>query len=203
MRKKPINVSMSTFATFASKTGQPKATLVRNWKYKPKYSPALDFYKTVREALPEYCRKNVLETDLDLLVAESSPKKRAHFKAAIGGFQTWKKTKSGKWVDPPVSEWHSNNLSIGIKPEIGFLSDEGVLTWVKLYFKSTKLTKYQADVYLELMASSLSVSRSMETVVSVLDVKESKEFLAGGSRPMVNALLRAEAAYWEVLWDAI
>ena len=194
---------MSTFAEFASKTGPSKATVVKNWKYKPDYSPALDFYKDIRDALPEYCLKRTDENGLEEIIDSTSPKKRDHFKQAVEGFLTWKKSKSGSWRDPPRASWISHGVEIKVAPEIGFRNDDGVVTWVKLYFRSQKLKKYQADIYLEIMANAFDVSRSSDVVVSVLDVKEAREYLASGSRPAINSLLHAEAAYWTVLWSGI
>ncbi|MBO6514606.1 MAG: hypothetical protein JJ974_11635 [Phycisphaerales bacterium] len=196
-----IKLSMSVFTDFVSKSGQTKTTLVKQWKYKPDYSPATDFYRQVREALPDYCRKKVDTSKLDSLVANASPKRREHFEAAINGFMTWKKKKSGKWVEPMRSAWVSDRIRVSINPEIAYESTEGVLNIVKLYFRGTKLTKKQADLYLELMAGGLAINHSKDTVVTILDVKESSEYHAVGSKPTVSALLKAEAASWSVLWD--
>lgn len=199
---KLIPVSISTFSEFATKAGQAKANIVRTWKYKPSYTPALDFYKDLREAIPDFCRRSITKGALEELVSESGSKKKEHYESALQGFLKWKKTKSGMWRTPDSGSWVQDRVSVKVAPEIGYESD-GVTYFVKLYFNRSKLTKFQADVILEIMASSLLIRKSTTTMVSVLDVKQAKEFSASGSRPAMQSLLRAESAYWSTMWDSI
>ncbi len=202
MMKKQLQISMSTFADFASKSGPAKATVVRQWKNKPPYSPALDFYKDIREALPDFCRKNITEERLAEIASEASSKKRSHYKEVLEGFRSWKEAKSGTWKEPVNADWTCGDVVIKTNPEIGY-EEDGITYYVKLYFKSQKIKKYQADVYLELMASAFMLQRRKNSAVVVLDVKRGREYVARSSRPATNSLLKAEAAYWEILWDSL
>ena len=202
MSKAPISVSMSTFAEFATRSGPTKLSLVKSWKNKPSYTPSLDFYKAVREAIPEYCQKRINKSGLEKVIDEAGAKRIPHYKSVVSGFLKWKATKSGVWRDPVEGTWLNSGISVHVVPELGYEHND-ITTYVKLYFKSTKLTRYHADVYLELMASSLPVKMKKNIKFAVLDVKNAKEFDARGSKPTIHALIQAEAMYWSSLWNVV
>jgi hypothetical protein len=194
---------MTVFMDFVLKSGTPKATIVRQWKTKPEYSPATDYYRQLREAIVEYSSaRRRSSAVLDNAVANASSKKQGNYREAKEGFMGWFNGHHGRWQVPPVSKWTAHDIEIRVAPELGFEVGDALI-WVKLYFRNTSLKKTAADIMLELMASSLLTRKRSNESVVVLDVKNAREYSARGSRPALNAQLRAEAAYWAALWPEI
>ena len=189
-------LSMTTFVDFVVKAGRPKVTVVRNFKNKPEYQPAFDYYRRIREAIIKY------HTDGDSIVAGVMPiprNKKDNYDSVIKGYKKWRGKKNLEWFDPTHAIFSSNDLDISVNPELG-LKINGVPHIIKLYFKADRIPKNRIEVVLELMEQALQVPG---VVMSILDIQNSKLIHSQGSDPVVRAMLQAETAHWQALINAV
>ena len=52
-------ISLTDFVDIVSTSGTPKATKVKQVKYRPAYNPAIDFYKRIRDDIVETIGKTI------------------------------------------------------------------------------------------------------------------------------------------------
>src|SRR5262249_4025296 len=149
--------------------GAAKLTALRDIKTRPAYSPALDFWKSLREAIVESAKGG---TSLDEVLDEIKDSKKLHrYQLAVHAYKKWAKRNQIEWFDPPQRIWSYQDLQVRVNPELGIRLD-GVPYVVKLYFKSEPLTQRRLPVVLQVMKSALEYPANM----AVLDVGKSRLF---------------------------
>lgn len=181
-----------------SKAGTPKATKVREIKYREAYQPAIDYYKRFRDGVVAIHSggepKDALKDILDYLPQN----KMVNYLEVVEGYRKWWGRKEIKWFDPPRGFYNYNGFSVSINPELGlFINSEPYV--IKLYLKADPLSKLRVDVIGSLMEHALA--RSNDVKFGVLDVRNSKLFASANiiSAPLIDA----ELSYVETLWPHV
>jgi len=195
-------LTLTDLVDIVSRAGSPKATKVREIKNRPAYAPAQDFYKGLREGLVELHRLKQGKPALSPLASPPDAKKTAHYASAVAGYKKWWGQKSLSWFDPPRNIYSAHGIEVAVNPTLG-LHINGLPHVITLHLKSDKLTKVRADLICELMAVALSPSAPANAVMCVLDVRNSKLFVAGAGSQGLQAMINAELAYVASLWPYV
>jgi len=193
-------VSLTTFVDFVSKSGTPKATVVRAYKNRNSYSVASDYYKHIRDTIITFHKTG--SPPLANLAAGSAKHKVDNYKAVAKGHKKWVGKKTLTWFDPITDTWSSSGIDVSVNPELG-LSINGTPHLIKLYFKGVKLAKNRIDLITHLMSIALGKHVPKGCVMGVLDLRNGKLITPTVPIPSLTAQLKAEAAYWSTLWENI
>ena len=88
MVKRKIEISLTDFIDFVSKSGGSKMTKVKQIKKRDAYQPFADFYKGLREGIIETHEKGLPKKELNKIIDElTDPKKISNYKEAIEGYK--------------------------------------------------------------------------------------------------------------------
>ncbi|OCS84996.1 hypothetical protein B1A98_16770 [Bacillus badius] len=181
-----------------------KINKVTEIKNQGDYHPAKDHWKQLREQI-RYCCENGLSFDLlDNLPLSVHERKVNSYKEAIRSFKKFVRNKEISWFDPPKSHWnYSDQIVVRSTPELGLIID-GVPHLVKLFFKGNteKITERNIKPILNLMVTSTREHECPEnTVVCVLNIKNSKLHVERNASPAVLKALKYEALTFRNIWD--
>jgi len=194
---------MTTFVDFVLKAGTPKATVVRDCKHQEQYSPAADFYRTLRESIGEFHDSGADSAWLKKVPDSAPLAKRGKFNEMVKGYLKWLKGRKPAFRETRSTIWESSTgLQVRVNPELDLQFKDEPRLLLKLYFKSDKVTKHRADLVLQLMLAALG-DLPADRTVGLLDVRNSKLFSTSSVIPIVRAQLSAEAAYWQELWPHV
>jgi len=197
---KSDKLSLTTFVDFVLKAGTPKLTVVRNFKNRPEYDPAIDFYKPLRDEILRMHANGEPKKALDAFLGIAYAKKRVQYAAVIAGYQKYLGKKVVTWFDPPSDVWTARGITVSVNPELG-LQIGGVPYVIKLYFKGDKLAKNRMEIINHLMASTLGDPKKPRTF-GVLDMRNAKLHTAA-TDPGLAALLQGEAASFAAMLGAV
>lgn len=198
-----IGVSLTDFIDFAIRVGSPKQTKVAQVKARGPYSPAVDFWKPLRELLQQRHEEgNLSRKSLELFAQrQSDPKKRNRYPGAVAGYIKFLGRKDVRWFVPPKGVWQPSRLSVSVNPELG-LTIGGEDYVIKLYFKDEKLSKQRVDLVTFLLRKQLSTARPAARF-AVLDVANAKLYSNQPAGVDLMPLLMGEAASFVAIWDSI
>jgi len=193
-------MSLTDFVDVVSKSGTPKATHVTRVINRPKYTPASDFYKPLRDCIIETHRSGLSPKFVQAILHHLKDEKKAgNYPDAVKGYCSWWGTKKVQWFEPPTGEFERHGVAVSVNPELGLLI-HGVPHIIKLYFKADKLAKNRTEIVTHLMEECLRPMCCGDEVMAVLDVRNGKLFAAKPSIPSLTAMLGAELAYISALW---
>ena len=196
-------ISLTDFVDVVIKSGTPKATKVEQIKHRPSYEPAFDFYKYVREKIKEIHRTNGSKKELDHVLPEiRNQKKLPSYSQIVEGYRRWWGRKDFRWFDPPSTLFSKHGIDVRINPELGLIVN-GKSHLIKLYFKSSEVTKNRINIITHLMTESLTEQTPTDTIMAVLDVRNGKLFTPPAPVAKLSAILEAEMAYIAALWPQI
>lgn len=196
-------ISLTDFVDFTSASGTSKLTKLKQFKSRPAYEPAFDFYKKVREGIIACHQAGDPRSHLDSHVgAVTDPKKIEHITAIIQGYKRWWGRKNLNWFDPSRTVYSESGVDIRINPELG-LEIDGVPHIAKLYFKSDKLSKTRVEVITHLMEKTLRPMVTPETQMSIIDARNSKLITSTVAIEGLDAMLAGEMAYISAVWSNI
>jgi hypothetical protein len=193
-------ISLTTFVDFTTSVGSTRLTKVRRAKaeYGQDYAPQKDFYKALREAIEESFDQGWSAAGLKKKLAQvQDPKKQKNYEVCRRGLTRWAGNKAFIFHPKQRASWKSGDLTVKVNPELD-LSINGVRHRIKLYFKGEALSKSRIDVILHLLGSG-----TVKATPGVLDVRRSKLYIPTVDRPGLDALLKAEAAAFNSLWQSI
>lgn len=198
-----ISISLTDFIDFVCKSGGTKLTKVKQIKNRDDYSPATDFYKTLREGIIKIHKNDDSKNKLDELVNNlTDGKKVKNYPLAISGYKKFWGRKKLLWFDPPHKHWKSGDIDIRINPELG-LEINGEFLVIKLYLKAEKLTKDRMQQILALLENNLRKEVEPEITFCVLDVKNSKLYKNLNRDNSYMPLLEGELKSFETIWKSI
>lgn len=194
-------ISLTDFVEFVNKIGPPRLTKVKEIKTRPEYSPAVDFWKPLREAIRDFHRAGKpLDPVLDGI---EHTRKAGRYPAALTAYKKFLRRKQLEWFEPPVGIWtYGGELQVRVNPELG-LRLNGKEHVVKLYFKDEPLPRRRLAVVFQLMGIALKDKLNAGGSLAVLDVSNSKLLLPDPNAADVTALLIGEAAAFVAMWNAI
>lgn len=196
-------VSISTFVDFVTKAGTPKLTVVKQWKNKPDYNPATDFYKAIREGIVEMHKSDQPLTYLDAFCNNlKDAKKQTAYPPIVKGYKKWVKSQPIRFYPQIGGIWECEGLSVKVNPEL-HIDLNGKRHILKLYFKSDKLAKNRIQLILQMMHLALVSETESNTQYGILDVRNSRAYLFEKDDVLVTALLEGEAANWMKIWPKV
>jgi hypothetical protein len=193
-------ISLTTFVDFTASAGSTRLTKVRRAKaeYGEDYSPQKDFYKALREAIEESFEEGWGAAELKKKLSKvPDPKKQKNYEACRKGLTKWAGRQAFIFHPKQRASWKSGELTVKVNPELD-LSINGTRHRIKLYFKGEALSKSRVDVILHLLGSGPA-----KATPAVLDVRRSKLYTPTVERPGLDALVKAEAAAFNSLWQSI
>jgi hypothetical protein len=196
-------ISLTSLADIASAAGTQKVTKVRAIKRRGPYSPAIDFYKALREALVTahdngWSKANLLEVPH----AQTDLKKVSSYLAAVNGYNKWWGQKTLHSFEAPRSVYSKHGIDVPVNPETGI--DTGTVQYVmKFYLNVDPLDAFRANLITGLMETALRDRCQAAELMAVLDVRRGKLFIMGSQLATLKAIIDAELAYVAGLWDAI
>lgn len=195
-------ISLTDFIDVVLKSGVPKATKVRQIKYRRGYSAARDFYKGIREKIIEMHSRKLRFEDLIQFSKTVHIKKRAHYDNIASTYGKWVGNKNVRWVNPPRGLYAGNKIDIRVNPELGLVINN-LPHIIKLYFKADELKKNRAVHIYQMMEETLRDTSPASAQMAILDINRSKLFTFSGPDPLVSATIKAELAYIESIWDEV
>lgn len=196
-----VQISLTDFVDFASKSGTPKQTKVKQIKERDPYSPAKDFWKPLREKIIEMHQNGEDKSSLNDIIHQSLHKtKLKNYPAAIKGYQKFLGKKEVEWFDPPINHWTYKELDIKINPEAGLkINDQPYI--IKFHFKKEPLAKNRAQTIIQLMELNLNENCEENCEFAVLDIQNSKLLKKDQRMNNINILTYAEAESFLTLWN--
>jgi hypothetical protein len=196
-----IDISLTDFVDFVSKSGSAKLTKVKQVKERDDYHPATDFYKILREKLIDFHVKNLEKKELDQIVKNlADDKKKGNYSEAIKGYKKFLGKKEAKWFNPPSHTWKTGELNIKVNPELG-LEFNSTKYVIKLYLKAEKLSRDKVTQILCLLEKQLRNKVGEDVIFCLLDVKNAKLHVNDTKTSALNPLLEGEAKSFEIIWN--
>lgn len=198
------SISLTDFVDFVVSAGTPQLSKVRALIRREEYSPPVDFWGPLRNAIRErHARGASLKTLPDLLGELTDAKKLTSYPAAIDGYLRFVGSKRFVYFEPPRTAWCEGGLSIRVNPELG-LERNGKRCVAKLYFKADPvLNKKRADVVLGLMQMALADDLTDGTVPMIVDVQRGKPYEPTVEVADLDVLVAAEAAAFMRMWEGL
>ncbi|MGA8087082.1 MAG: hypothetical protein WCA10_07235 [Terracidiphilus sp.] len=190
-------ISITDFADFVLRTGPPKITKVAELFKRPKYEPAHDFWKPLRDGICEFHEGKL--SQLTFASTGASEKKLHRYEEAIKGYKKFLKETNYVFFKPHHAQWSFEDLVVRINPEVGFYVD-GKPVLVKLYFKQEPLSKSRIQVALSLMSEG---QKNRQYQAAYLDVPRARLHREQSGSPQMSALLRGEAATFLAIWNSL
>jgi hypothetical protein len=196
------NVSLSYFLDFVLKSGTPKLTVVRGFKYRDEYDPLADFYRPFRDKLGELCTASASIGTLQPWASGAPEKKRTAYLAIAAGLKRFVGRRNAAWFEPPRGTYTIGDITVNVNPELG-VHLQGVPHIIKVYWKEDpRLTRVRVQVILHLMAQALR-DRQRPCTFGVLDVRRGRLHTAALTAPGIAALLNGEAASFAAMHAAV
>lgn len=195
-------IGMSEFCDVVTKSGSSKIAAIAKIKNKPKYSPASDFYKKVREAIVSFHQDDSLGALDQVLASTSDTTRLKHYSAVVAAYKKWLSTKKIAWFEPPSSKFTMHGFDITVNPELGLLID-GKKMVIKLYFSADDLPKAKSRIMNDLMAVALGGVTKDGIRCCILDVRSNKMILGGSVSSSFETLVSAELGYIASVWDSV
>jgi hypothetical protein len=196
-------LTLTDFVEIVDRSGSSKIAKVADIKRRPRYQPAFDFYKIIREALEETHRTGKGKAHLQQVLGSlKDPKKQVNYPAIVAGYSKWWGQKTFQWFNPPSADFSHAGVTVAVRPELG-LEFNGQKHIIKLYFKGDALSKRRVNLVTCLMEHSLRGSAPSGAIISVLDTRTAKLFSGGATSPSMIAGLRAELSYVATLWPNV
>lgn len=195
-------LSLTDFVDIALKVGPQKATKISQIKNRGDYTPAVDYYRKLRNQIIETHQENRSRAHFRRLIFDVPLEKLRNYDIIREGYSKWWGRKELKWFEPATCLYEKHGIEVNINPELGLLiNDEPHL--IKLYFKSESLSKNKVNITLHLMNISLNDMYEEDITMSILDIRNSKLITATHHDPMLDASVDGELAYIAALWASV
>lgn len=197
-------MTLSDIVDVFSKSGTPKATKVKQIKYRHEYQPATDFYRPLRAALIDIHIQGKSRAALDTIVpALTDPKKTSNYHELVEAYRKFWGRKDIGWFTPPRGSYSFSQVDVLVNPELGLIID-GKPMVVKLYLKSENVSKAQIDLIPVLMEVVLRPQVTNGALMALLDVRKGKlHYLGTSSISTAVAMINAELSYVATLWPTL
>jgi len=198
------NLTLSDIVDVFSKSGTPKATKVKQIKYRDEYQPATDYYRTLRTSLVEIHSQGKDRAALDTIVPSlTDPKKTSNYSELVEAYRKFWGRKDIGWFTPPRGSYSFSQIDVLVNPELGLIID-GKPVVVKLYLKGDDVSKAQINLIPVLMEVVLRPQVSNGALMALLDVRKGKmHFLGTSSISAATAMINAELSYVATLWPTL
>lgn len=194
-------MSLTDLVEIVSAAGVKKAKAVAAIKSRPAYSPAIDFYRRLREEISTAHQTGMGRDAVKALPSKlTDPKKIGQYSQVADAYAAWWGKRDLKWFEPSRGQYSRHGFDVRVNPELG-LEIGGVPHLVKLYFKADKLEPLRVDLATVLMELTLRQTAPAGTVMAILDIRRAKLIPRQVGVDQVQAMVDAELAYVANLWD--
>ncbi|HEX8646861.1 MAG TPA: hypothetical protein VF715_08150 [Thermoleophilaceae bacterium] len=194
-------VRMTTFADYlVASPGSPRITAIKRAKqqYATPYDTRTDYYGPFRKALIREFEAGLGRQSIGKALGSTNDhKKIPSYQECADGLKGFLRRKRVSRSHRERARWLASPLTVIVNPEL-CLAIDGQPHVVKLYFKKQPLSQQRADLLLQLMQETLGKSGTP----MILDVRRGKAFVPRQVAGL-SALLRAEAAAYSHLWQAL
>lgn len=200
------SISTTDFLDVVSRTGASKVTKIREIKHRKPYSPAVDFYKPIRDHLISTHSNNLGKAHVSSILSNITDEKKIKaYDEIANGYTQWWGTKAIAYFNPPAGAFTfagAPGFGINVYPELGLVIN-GTRHVVKLHLKADSLSKPRADIIHELMSTVLAPLLEPGDVMAVLDVRRHKLFIPTVSKSNLTIVLQSELAYIANTWPLV
>ena len=197
-----INITLTDFLNIVQSTGMTKLSKIRKIKTRI-YSPATDYYKSLREAIIEVLSSGTDATGILPAVQSAHQTRQQNYKEIADNFIHWVSTKKGwRWREPPRAYYGNDTIEIRVNPELAFVDKAGNLHVIKLHFNKDQLSKGKLDVAGCLFSQTLTSTCPANTSFYFLDLHQGKLFSVKQTSG-VDTFLNAELEYIKSIWNMI
>lgn len=195
-----IEITLTDFLNIVQSTGMTKLSKIRNIKNR-EYSPASDYYKSLREAIIEVLSSGDDAADILPVVKSAHSTRQENYQKIAENFIHWLSTKKGwTWVEPPRAYYGNNTIGVKVNPELAFTDKSGNMHIIKLHFNKDHLSKGKLDVAGCLFSQSLAATCPGNTNFYFLDLHQGKLFSVKNAAG-VDVFLTAELDYINSIWN--
>ena len=182
-------ISLTDFVDVVSSAGSPKATKVKQIKFRDEYHPAFDYYKGLRDYIIEVHKENRPKSDIrDAIKKANNASKDGNYATISNAYYSWWGRKEINWFEPSSGVFERHGVPVSINPELGLIIN-GKKHLVKLYFKADKLTRNRVEIISFLMSHTLSNLVDSDVSMSVMDIR-SKKLITGKTHHLWTMFFR-------------
>jgi hypothetical protein len=136
-----IDITLTDFLNIVQSTGMTKLSKIKKIKTR-EYSPASDYYKSLREAIIEVLSSGDDANDIMPAVYSAHQTRQQNYKEIADNFIRWLSTKKGwTWRQPPRTCYGNSTIEVRVNPEIAFVDKNNAMHVIKLHFNKEQLSK--------------------------------------------------------------
>lgn len=204
-----IYVSSTQFLTYtANVSTSAKINSVKKIKHGPEYSPAIDYWKQLRDEIKRLHENDLPFDKLADLVYKVSESKQKNYSRAISKYLSFLKSNDVEYFDSGKSHWMlSDNLFVRTNPELGLVVNGKTLhvkNWYKKPENNTKPTQKNINSFLTMMQlSERDFDLGKNENFAVLNLQNGKIIEAN---PLVSESileLEIDAAQFVNIWNQV
>jgi hypothetical protein len=120
-----LDVSLTTFVDFVSKSGTRRLTCVREARsqYEEDYHPAKDYWRGLRNAIVNLHQDDRPREDLGGLLGRVPSRKVDRYTECVTGYKKFMGRRAFEWFEPPHTRWEARGLNVRVNPELGLRID--------------------------------------------------------------------------------
>ncbi|MBC1944638.1 hypothetical protein HCA78_05780 [Listeria booriae] len=182
------SISLTQFIDFSTKVStSARINFVKGVKDSPEYSPAIDYWKQLRDEIRRIHEKGLPITDLYHLSDNVTEAKRKNYIKNIRNYVNFIQKHDVEFFDTGKGFWQYDNLHIRTTPELG-LKINGQNYLVKNYYKvknNNKVTKKNISTTLTLMKlSQLEFAPPPDSKFAVINLQKG---ILHESKPIVDS----------------
>lgn len=194
--------TLTDFINIVQSPGTTKFSKIKQIKHRV-YSPATDYYKSLREKIIDVISESEDIKQINLAVAAAHANRREHYAAIASNMISWyAKQKNLSWLEPPRGYYKPNSIGIKVNPEIGFQDSDGKVSIIKLHMNKEALSKGKLEVAAYLFYTTLAPQCPPNTTFAFLDLHQGKLFPVKKLHDSGSIFLAAEIAYIEQIWGS-
>ena len=195
-----IDITLTDFLNIVQSTGMTKLSKIRKIKTRA-YTPASDYYKSLREKIIEVLSSGDDAIDIMSAVYSAHQTRQQNYKEIADSFIHWLSTRKGwTWVEPPRATYNNHpTIGVRVNPEIAFVDKNSNMHVIKLHFNKEQLSKGKLDVAGCLFSESLAQLCPINTIFYFLDLHQGKTFPVRNT-PGVDIFFNAELEYINSIW---
>jgi hypothetical protein len=195
-----IDITLTDFLNIVQSTGMTKLSKIRKIKIR-EYSPASDYYKSLREAIVAVLSSGDDATEILPAVYNAHQTRQQNYREIADNFIRWVATKKGwTWVNPPRAYYGNDTIGVKINPELSFVDKSGNMHVIKLHFNKEQISKGKLDVAGCLFSQSLAPTCPANTNFYFLDLHQGRQFSVKNAAG-VDVFLNAELEYIKSIWN--
>lgn len=195
-----MRITATQFLSYVTANYANKVAIAREIKYQDVYDPRKDYWKKLRESIPEFEQGNISYPDfLEIPNTISNSAKRTGYRPVVDEYAGWRQSIQGQWFQPPSVTWQHETLEVKVSAEVG-LNIREKRHLLKLHFKRDVISESAKMVLLTLMHDAVANDIDF---VCFLDIRRKNLEIAQKPSEDARILLKIEAASFITAWNMI